>query len=204
MELADARVCAVGQGAIDCLYQSRRAGPAPSAGLDSPGCTAGANAAGKAAPARRQFGRGHRRGEGTQIAAGAPLAARFPGAVPRSTPPPGYQAGELPKDQSKQSGPLTITQHFQILKDGAVEATFRLDTGPGTSRPPRSMPSARRWPISAAGASPSGRFRSPSNIGPKSILPGPHQGRARRVPPAAVCRHQIIRRTTGIMPRRCW
>ena len=129
LELADARVSAIGQGAIAAyiapgtLFQRLPPALIPPAQPD------------EAEPAKPVPG-----GKPDEKTAAAkerksPLVLPLPHVSQmryRITPPAGYTAGEPPKDQSKQCGPVTIVQHFRVLNDGAVEATFQMDTGPGT------------------------------------------------------------------------
>ena len=154
-----------------CLSQSRHVVQPPAAGVDSPGWQPDEAAAGKPAP-----GSAGKSGENTTAAKErkSPLVLRLPHVSQmryRITPPPGYTAGELPKDQSKQCGPLTIEQHFQILKDGAVEATFRLDTGPGAFTAAEVNALRQALADLGGGNVTSGGFLSPSSIGPENTLP---------------------------------
>jgi transglutaminase-like putative cysteine protease len=50
----------------------------------------------------------------------------------RIVPPPGFVAGELPEHTVRSYGPAVISRQFEVASDGAIVATFRLDTGPGT------------------------------------------------------------------------
>jgi transglutaminase-like putative cysteine protease/tetratricopeptide (TPR) repeat protein len=49
----------------------------------------------------------------------------------RIFPPPGFAAGPLPEERDVALGPARYTQRFALLKDGAVEAVLRFDSGKG-------------------------------------------------------------------------
>jgi tetratricopeptide (TPR) repeat protein len=49
----------------------------------------------------------------------------------RMIPPPGFVASTMPKELTDSVGPVTVTSRFKRLGDGSVEASFRLDPGPG-------------------------------------------------------------------------
>ncbi|MGA2253261.1 MAG: DUF3857 domain-containing protein [Thermoguttaceae bacterium] len=128
VEFADARVSTFGQGEIIVhLTPSKLFNRLPTALTSQPE---------EAASGKPSSNSGDKPGENAMAVKErkTPLALRMPHVAQilyRITPPPGYAAGELPKDQSKRCGPVKVEQHFQIQKDSAVEATFRLDTGPG-------------------------------------------------------------------------
>ena len=122
----------------------------------------------------------------------------------RITPPAGYTAGEPPKDQSKQCGPVTIVQHFRVLNDGAVEATFQMDTGPGTFT--AAEVNALRKTLADLGGGNVTQWQIPiafEHKGQKYLA----EGRIKECWPSVagfLSRRRIVRNTTGIMPRPCW
>ena len=49
----------------------------------------------------------------------------------RITLPAGFTVKTLPESSVKHCGPATISQHYEMLGDNVIVATFNLDTGPG-------------------------------------------------------------------------
>ena len=49
----------------------------------------------------------------------------------RITLPAGFTVKALPESSIKRYGPATVSQHFEMLGDNVIVATFNLDTGPG-------------------------------------------------------------------------